>query len=218
VAGEEVRPGEHGVVDVPLLGGHRLAVNDAEQPYASLWVGCRSLGRRLGHVRRTLCEGAGAAPSHREAVLAHPPEVDGEEHDEGAWEDGDMQRVEAQQGHLSDLVATDEQVAQRPPEHGHVVDEVGADRDGPVAELVPRQQVAGEGEAEGGDEQAHAEHPVELAGVLVRAREEHPDEVQDDDHHHQVGRPPVDVADELPEADAGAQALHVAVGRGDGGV
>lgn len=95
VAGEEVRPGEHGVVDVPLLGGHRLAVNDAEQPYASLWVGCRSLGRRLGHVRRTLCEGAGAAPSHREAVLAHPPEVDGEEHDEGAWEDGDMQRVDA---------------------------------------------------------------------------------------------------------------------------
>ncbi len=93
----------------------------------------------------------------------------------------------------------------------HVVHEVGADGHGPVRELVPRQQVPGEREREREQQQHHADHPVELARLLVRAGVEHAHEVQRDDEHHEVRRPAVHVADQLPEADAGLQVLHVAV-------
>ena len=52
VADEQVRPREHGVVDGALLGGDRLAVDDAEDPGAS----AVEVGRRGRRDR-----GAGAA-------------------------------------------------------------------------------------------------------------------------------------------------------------
>ena len=90
------------------------------------------------------------------------------------------------------------------PSEGHVVDEVGADGDRPVAQLVPRQEVAGEGQAEREHQQDDADDPVELARLLVGTRVERPHQVEDDGEHHEVGRPPVHVADQLAEADAGA--------------
>ena len=45
-------------------------------------------------------------------------------------------------------------------------------------------------------------HPVELAGFLVGAGVEHADEMEEHHEHHEMGRPPVDVADQLPEPDA----------------
>ena len=39
--------------------------------------------------------------------------------------------------------------------------------------------------------------------------------MENDGQHHQVSRPTVDVADQLAEADPGAELLHVAVGRAD---
>ena len=61
----------------------------------------------------------------------------------------------------------------------------------------------------------HADHPVELAWLLVGAGVEDAHEMQSDDEHHEVRRPPVDVPDQLSEADAGLEVLHVAVGRAD---
>ena len=60
-------------------------------------------------------------------------------------------------------------------------------------------------------QQHHADHPVELARLLVRAGVEHAHEVEADDEHHEVRGPAVDVPDQLPEADAGLEVLHVAV-------
>ena len=63
------------------------------------------------------------------------------------------------------------------------------------------------------DQQQHdADDPVELARLLVGAGVEDAHHVEEDDEHHQVGRPPVHVADELAEADARLEVLHVAVG------
>ncbi len=89
--------------------------------------------------------------------------------------------------------------------------EVRADRDRPVRQLVPGEQIAREGEAERDQQQHHADDPVELAGFLVGTGVEDAHEMERDDEHHEVRRPAVHVADQLPEAHAGLQVLHVAV-------
>ena len=86
--------------------------------------------------------------------------------------------------------------------HGH----------GPDRELVPRQQVAGERQPEGEEQQDHADDPVELARRLVRARVEHARHVQRHAEHHQVGTPSVEVPDEVPQEHGRPDALHVGVG------
>ena len=62
-------------------------------------------------------------------------------------EHGDVQRVEAQQRVLPDLRPADQQVLGLAADERDVVHEAGADRDRPVRQLVPGQQVAGEREA-----------------------------------------------------------------------
>ena len=210
-----MRPREHRVVDGAFLGGDRLALDHAEDPGPSAVEVTGHVHRqdRFRHGRRLFLERPDRRALHREAVLAHPPDVDAEHEHDGDGQDGDVQRVEAQEGGLADLVATDQQVLQPSAEERHVLDQVGADGDGPVAELVPRQQVPGEGERQREHEERHPEDPVELARALVGPGEEGPDQVQHHDEHHQVGGPPVHVADQLPESDAGAQVLHVAVRR-----
>ena len=144
MARDEMRPGEHRVVDRTVLGRHRLAVDHAEQARTpAVQVGRRA---RQGPGRRLLLERAGVAALDREAVLADAPDVHREHRDQERRKHGDMERVEAQQRARPDLLAADEQVLQRLADHRYVVHEVGADRDRPVAQLVPRQQVAGERE------------------------------------------------------------------------
>jgi hypothetical protein len=82
---------------------------------------------------------------------------------------------------------------------GHLarrLSDVGPDRDRPVGQLVPRQQVSGERQAQRDDQQAQPDQPIELARAAVRAGVERPHHVQQHGHHHHVGRPAVDVADE----------------------
>ncbi len=124
---------------------------------------------------------------------------------------GDVQGVEAQQRVLTDLGPADEQVLGLAAEQRDVVHESRSDRHRPVRELVPGQQVSGEGEREREQQEHHADHPVELAWRLVGAGVEHAYEMQEDDQHHEVRGPAVDVPDQLAEADAGLQVLHVAV-------
>ncbi len=128
-----------------------------------------------------------------------------------------MEGVEAQEGRLAERVATDQQLREAVAEERDVLHEVRADSDRPVAELVPRQQVTGEREEEGQQQEDDADHPVELAGLLVRPGKEGAHHVEEHGEHHEMGRPTVDVAHELPEADAGAEVLHVSVGRADRG-
>ena len=221
VTHEQMRPGEHGVVDRSRRFGDRLTVDDAEQadaPAVQLRRGLRhGLGGRRGRraLGRLFGERADARALHGEAVLAHAPDVHGQHQDQEHREHGDVQRVEAQQRVLADLGATDQQVLQLAADQRDVVHEIRADRDRPVRQLVPGQQVAGEREREREQQQHHADHPVELARLLVGAGVEHAHEMQRDDEHHEVRRPAVHVPDQLPEAHAGLQVLHVAVRRAD---
>ncbi len=71
---------------------------------------------------------------------------------------------------------------------------VGADRDGPDRELVPGQQVAGEGEQQREHQQDDADVPVELPRRLVGAGHEDAEHVQPDRDHHGVRAPAVELA------------------------
>ena len=124
-----------------------------------------------------------------------------------------MQRVETQEGVLPDLGPADQQVLEPAAEKRHVVHETGADGHRPVRQLVPRQEISREGEQECEHQQHHADDPVELTRLLVGARVEDAHHVQPHHQHHEVRSPTVHVSDQLPEADAGLQMLHVAVRR-----
>src|SRR5258708_780733 len=67
---------------------------------------------------------------------------------------------------------------------------IRADGHGPDAQLIPRQQVAGEAQEEGAEQQNRADGPVELTRRAVRARIEHAQHVQKHHDDHAVGRIP----------------------------
>jgi hypothetical protein len=98
-----------------------------------------------------------------------------------------------------------------PPRTRHVGDHGRADRDRPVGQLIPRQQVSGEARTQDCDEQEEADHPVELPGTVESPGEVHTQQVEDGDKDQEVGTPVVDVAHELTEPDLGLQAQHRAM-------
>ena len=98
------------------------------------------------------------------------------------------------------------------PTTGRVAGDAGADRNGPIGKLVPRQQVTGEGQRQRQQKQHHAQHPVELARRFVGAGVEDAAHVQHHKQHHQVGRPAVQVAQHLAGRDHELQVFHVLVG------
>ena len=104
-----------------------------------------------------------------------------------------MQHVEAEQGHGPDHVPAQEQELEALPNDGGVGRDVGPHRNGPEGELVPGEQIAGEGQGESKQEEGHPHHPVELARGFVGAGPEHPAHVEEDDEDHGVGGPAVHV-------------------------
>ena len=102
-------------------------------------------------------------------------------------------------------------------EQRRVAAHVRADRDGPIGDLVPRQQVAREAQHDGQEQEHHADHPVELARWLVGPVVEDPHHVQEHEEHHQVGAPPVDVAGQQAERDLALDLEDVGVGEGGRG-
>ncbi len=110
-----------------------------------------------------------------------------------------VDRIEARQRRCPELWAGQQEVVQvRTDERAGAVD-VHADDRGPVGLLIEGQQVARERHQHGQHQQHRADHPVELARVLVGPEEERSSHVQEheDDHH---GRAPlVHAADELAQ-------------------
>ena len=123
-----------------------------------------------------------------------------------------MDHVEPQERVLADLEAAQQQAVDRRVEQRRVAAHVRADRDRPERDLVPRQQVAGEAEHDRAEEQDHADDPVELTRRLVGPVVEDPHHVQEDEEHHQVGGPPVDVPGQKPERDRALDVQDVRVG------
>src|SRR6266542_2089481 len=156
---------------------------------------------------------AGAAAAAGEAaVLADAPEVDRQKDGGHKWQREHMQHVPADERGRPDLDRPEKHEADLVPDHRRVAHHRGADRDRPDGELVPGQQVAGERQQQGEQQQHHADHPVELARRLVGAVVEDPGHVQEHREDHQVGGPSVHISHELAEEHRGRQRLHVVVG------
>ena len=119
------------------------------------------------------------------------------------------EQAEAGVGAVGDHVdaADREQLLPRPlvAEDRRRAGHVRPDRDGPDGKLIPRQQIAREGEEQREQQQNHADHPVEFPRRLVTAGEEDAIHVQPCRDHHRVGTP----AMQLPQD---AEARHVAEG------
>ena len=95
------------------------------------------------------------------------------------------------------------------PDARHRRRDVGADGHRPEGQLIPRKQVAGEGEEQRQQEHHDADHPVPLTplaladAVLVGAGQEHSRQVQDHGDDHQVG------TDAVHRAEPPAERHHV---------
>ncbi len=159
------------------------------------------------------------------AILANPPEV--EDHQQ-ARQDGEkdaMQHIKPEQGrgahdrpaqekgsgivpwrHADDL-GEGTLVTQQRRRPGHV----GPHGDCPDRQLVPGEQVPGEGQEQRQREEDDAHDPVELPGRLVGTGHKDPKHVQPYGEDHAVGRPPMHVAQEHAEGDVELQILHVGV-------
>jgi len=146
------------------------------------------------------------------SVFPDPPDVHRDEQQQERRQDDAVQHVEAQERVLVDGGAAEQQELHVFADERHRVGHVRADRDAPVGELVPRQQVARVGEQDRDEEQHDPDDPVELARRPVRAREEDAHHVQHHERDHRVRRPPVQVAQERAHVDHEREVLHVLVG------
>ena len=80
------------------------------------------------------------------AVLAHAPEMNDGEQDDRCWQHGHVENIEAKQRSFPDGVAAEQQFTQLAANDRSIAADVGADRDGPVGQLIPGQQISGKGE------------------------------------------------------------------------
>src|SRR5436305_1671115 len=93
---------------------------------------------------------------------------------------------------------------------------VCAHGNGPEAELIVGQKVAGEGEQQSQDEENYAHSPIEFARLFVGAGEEDAEHVKLDGNDHQVRGPAVHVAQQFAvghvvfEVKNVAEGLHLA--------
>ena len=109
-----------------------------------------------------------------------------------------MERVETDESRLAHLPASQQDPLHRRADPRDVVQQVRRDADRPEGELVPRQQVAGEGKPQGDQEQPEPDRPVEFPSE-VRAREDDPEQVQKGREHHGVACPAVQGPDKGAE-------------------
>src|SRR6478736_4021698 len=177
-------------------------LTSASSRYGRADIGTRCLSisvRRVGSTGRTTRFSGGdfvSVISERPgdpAVLADAPEVHRKEDGGRQREDHDVEHVEPEQRVLPDLQAAQQDPVERRVDQRRVSAHVRADRDRPERDLVPRQQVAAEAEHDRQEQQDHPDDPVELARWLVGSVVEDPRHVEEDEEHHQVGGPPVDV-------------------------
>ena len=115
---------------------------------------------------------------------------------------GDQQhvdRVEARERRGAEVRAAEQEVRQERSDERAAGVDVDTDDRGPVRALVERQQVAGEAHRQRQDQQHDADHPRQLARVLVGAVEEHPPHVQEDQDDHHRRAPLVHGVHELAE-------------------
>ena len=137
----------------------------------------------------------------RGAELDDQVHVGADQGDDRPGHEQHVDRVEAREGRRPELRPGAEEVAQVGADDRAGAVDVDADDRGPEGALVEGQQVAGEGHRHRQDQQHDADHPVELARVLVGAEEEGPAHVEEDQDHHHARAPLVHPVHELAERD-----------------
>ncbi len=96
-------------------------------------------------------------------------------------------------------------------DEGRIVHDRCSDGDSPISQLIPGQKVSCVTEAEGEDEEADSDDPVEFPGRSVGTCVKYPDHVKKDGYHHPMGRPPMEVSQDLTIEDE-CQRLHIKIG------
>ena len=119
-----------------------------------------------------------------EAVAAEEVNVPADERDDETRQHARVQREEARERVVPVVRPAHDELLQVRPDEGHDADDVGGDLRGPVALLVPRQQVAGERERERELQEQEAGPEVELARGFVGAVNEHLEQMQRKEDGH----------------------------------
>ncbi len=122
-----------------------------------------------------------------------------------------MQHVEAKQGIGIHEVPAEHEESNLAANHRHRGSNVRSDRDGPERQLIPGQQVSGIAEQQRDQQKNDANHPVELARRPIRSAVEHTEHVREDQEHHGVGRPAMQIAEKLPRGNHELQVLGIGI-------
>ena len=134
------------------------------------------------------------ATRHRPFVDAQPqhqPEMQGDQANQQPWDHKDMQREKARQGSAGDDRPPQEQFDHLRSDQRRPARDGGANPQPPIGILIPAQDLAGEGHAQGSEQEEHADDPGELARILVGPKEEDLDQVQGHQQHHAIRTPEV---------------------------
>lgn len=123
-----------------------------------------------------------------------------------------MKDVETQKRVRSDLDAADQRKAHLISEDGCIRTHVGSNGYGPQRQLIPWEQIPGEGEQQREEQEHDSNDPVEFARWLVRTVVEHAAHVEEHGEHHDVGTPPMHVAHHLAECNIRRKRLEIEVG------
>jgi hypothetical protein len=125
--------------------------------------------------------------------------VQADQREDQAGDQQHVHRVEACERVGTDLRTAFEEVRKERPQDGSRAVQIDPDYGGPVRGLVPRQQVAREPLEHADDQQQHADDPVQLARVLVRAEQEHARHVEEHQDDEDTRAPLVHAAHEPAE-------------------
>ena len=158
------------------------------------------------------------AGRHGVAVPLHQPEMKAKQRQKQRGQHHDVQGEEALHREFAYIRAAAQHVGNGRTDQRNRRGNLQADLGGEVAELVHRQQVAGEAEDRGDAEQRHAAEPAELARLAIGLHEEDREHVHQDGEDHQVGRPRVRRADEPAEVHHKRDLADRLVGLGAGPV
>jgi quinol-cytochrome oxidoreductase complex cytochrome b subunit len=101
------------------------------------------------------------------AVPAHQVDVRDGKGDQAGGQQEHVRRVPAHQRQRAEVGTAFHHVADEVADEGRASRDVQRDRRRPVRLLIPRQQVSGQREAENDEQEQDADHPVQLARLLV---------------------------------------------------
>ena len=150
----------------------------------------------------------------RDAVLAEQRDVQGDEPRQQRRQHEHVHRIEAREREAAVLGAALHQLLRGLPYHRDGASDVGGDAGCPVALLIPRQEIAGEREAEHDREEPEPDPPGDLARLLVGAEQRDLEQMRREHDHHRLravvmepAHQPTASLGELDVVDAGPRGL-----------